>query len=281
MVGRRALNQDTYAGCIQAVPDGDTSFTVDLRAVEFIDSYSVVELLCAMHLLARTSTIELLPPHLGALRGYLAGMRFFELMPEAVAYAGSRSSREPTDDQLIPVSRLDMAAGEYGIELLASFVYPLLPLDVAVPFTDAFAEIASNVIHHAEAEDAFVSGQRLDVAYRGRPPPRLHLVVGDTGIGIRASLAQALPDVEQLGDAEAIERALQPGVTGKPGLNSGVGLYTVLETVRAYRGELRIRSGSWSVVWDSRGSHHVLTPRLSGTVVSAELPTSTLTDGSV
>lgn len=281
IVGCRGLNQDTYADCLHPIPDGENSLVVDLRAVEFIDGYSVIELLCAMHQLSRTSAaIRLLPPH-GALRGYLTGMRFFELMPDVVAYSGSRLSREPTSDQLIPVSRLDMADGEYGIEALANFVYPLLPLDVAVTFTDAFAEIASNVIHHAEAEDAFVSGQRLDIEYRGRPPPRLHLVVGDTGIGIKASLAEALPEVASLSDAEAIERALQPGVTGKPGKNSGVGLYTVRETVTAFDGELRIRSGSWSVVWHRRGSQRYRTPRLGGTVVSAELPTSSKRGGRV
>jgi hypothetical protein len=211
-------------------------------------------------------------PRAPTMRNYLRGMRLFELMPESVILdVPVLDPLPPGNDQFLPVTPIDLAAGEFGIEELCNFAYPQLPRDMAEEFIEALAEIGSNVVQHAKASEAFASGQRLDVAYRRRPPPRLHLVVGDSGIGIRSSLAIAHPEVEQMPEGEAILKAIEPGVTGRPGVNSGVGLYSILEYVRTVGGEMRIRSGNATAIFGRSGQRMLRTPGLPGTIVSVEL----------
>jgi hypothetical protein len=182
-----ALNQDRFAKAVSAVDDQDQVLHVDLRACIFVDSYSVIELLAIMSRAHRANwRISVETPRAPTMRNYLRGMRLFELMPESVILdVPVLDPLPPGNDQFLPVTPIDLAAGEFGIEELCNFAYPQLPRDMAEEFIEALAEIGSNVVQHAKASEAFASGQRLDVAYRRRPPPRLHLVVGDSGIGIR------------------------------------------------------------------------------------------------
>jgi hypothetical protein len=268
-----ALNQDTFARSVSAVKDDEQVLEINLRQCNFVDSYSVIELLIIMRRAERANWKTLLTlPRRKQMSNYLSGMGLLELMSDTVKVSGSKPRpRKPDGDQFLPVTPLDLAAGEFGIEELCNFAYPNLPYSLREEFIDSLAEIGSNVVQHADAYYAFISGQRLDVPYRGRLPPRLHLVVGDTGIGIRKSLSQAQPEVGEMSEEDAILRAIEPGVTGRPGINSGVGLYTILESVKGLGGEMRIRSGSATVVFNRQGRTVLHTPGVPGTVVSVEL----------
>jgi hypothetical protein len=239
-----------------------------------VDSYSAIELLIAMRRAERAEgwTTRLALPYRKQMKNYIARMGLFELMPSLVEVTGTPPrDRKQQSEQFLPITELDISAGEYGIEELCNFAYPNLPRDLREEFTDALAEIGSNVIFHADAYNAFVSGQRLDVEYKGRYPPRLHLVVGDTGIGIKKSLVKARPEVADMSEEDAIRKAIEPGVTGRPGINSGVGLYTILEYVNGLGGEMRIRSKSATIVFNREGTSALRTPGVPGTVVSVEL----------
>lgn len=197
-----ALNQDRFSEAVSAVDDQDHVLHVDLSACIFVDSYSVIELLVIMSRAHRANwRIIVETPSALAMKNYLRGMRLFELMPESVILdVPVPDPLPPGSDQFLPITPIDLAAGEFGIEELCNFAYPQLPRELAEEFIEALAETGSNVVQHAKASEAFASGQRLDVAYRGRRPPRLHLVVGDSGIGIRSSLASAHPEVEEMGE---------------------------------------------------------------------------------
>jgi hypothetical protein len=274
------LSRDTFADSVSAVEDDKKLLDVNLRFCSFVDSYSVIELLIAMRRAERAEgwTTRLTLPLRKQMKNYIARMGLLELMPSSVQIAGSspRDSKQESD-QFLPITQLDLSAGEFGIEELCNFAYPNLPRDLREEFTDALAEIGSNVIQHADAYNAFVSGQRLDVDSKGRYPLRLHLVVGDTGIGIQKSLAKARPEVTDMSEEDAIRKAIEPGVTGRPGINSGVGLYTILEYVNGLGGEMRIRSKSTTIVFNRQGTSVLRTPGVPGTVVSVELwrPTGT------
>jgi hypothetical protein len=267
-----ALNQDTFPSSVQAVDDQNRVLTVDLRACTFVDSFSVIELLTCMARADRADwSIHLLLPAFRPMRGYLANMGLFRLMPPRVRPNELPPSPSGPSDQFLPITPIDLSKGEYGIEELCNFAYPHIPYQYVETFIESLAEVGSNVVQHSEARQAFVSGQRLDVAYRGRLPPRLHLVVGDTGIGIKASLARARPEVASLAEEDAILKAIEAGVTGKPGINSGVGLTTILGYVQGVGGEMRIRSGSATVVFNAEGRQVLRSPGLPGTIVSVEL----------
>jgi signal transduction histidine kinase len=271
---RGALNQDNFPYSVSAADDDKHVLDIDLRYCSFVDSYSVIELLIAMRRAEHAEgwTTQLALPYRRQAKNYIARMGLFELMPSLVEISGSPPrDRKQQSDQFLPVTQLDLSAGEFGIEELSNFAYPNLPRALREEFTEALAEIGSNVIQHADAYNAFVSGQRLDVEYKGRYPPRLHLVVGDTGIGIQKSLAKARPEVADMSEEDAIRKAIEPGVTGRPGINSGVGLYTILEYVNGLGGEMRIRSRSATVIFNREGTSALRTPGVPGTVVSVEL----------
>lgn len=270
---RGALNQDTFEGSGQIVNDGREHLTIDLRNLYFIDSYALVTLLTIATLFAQwgESVLVRLPRAQGP-KTYMARMHFFELLPDNVELDGERPIAGEHARWLVPLTRLDISAGEFGVEQIANFVYPQLPRRLAGGFTEAIAEIGMNVVQHSQAEVGFVAAQRFEKQYQTRKPPRVQLVMGDAGIGIRSSLATVHPEVAKMTDEQAILKALEPGVTSKPGIQSGVGLDTVREYTAMFQGVLRIRSDRATVVL--RRGHLAESrpvPGLSGTIVAVEL----------
>jgi signal transduction histidine kinase len=267
------FNQDTFDRAIERIQDGRRELVVDLRRCIFVDAYALVSLTTVITLACEEAgyTVTLRLPVRQSARTYFARMRFFDLLPEDVLTDGLLPAVTERGAYLMPLTRLNVHGGEQAVEDLANFVWPQLPLQLAERFTGALAEIASNVVAHSGSTVGFVAGQRYDKAYQGRLPPRLHLVVGDAGIGIRASLAAALSEVAQMSEVQAVRYALTPGVTAKPSVHSGVGLSTVRDYARYFGGVMRLRSGGASVVLRPTGEKAIQVPRVRGTVVSVEL----------
>jgi hypothetical protein len=157
-----ALNQDTFASSVSAVKDDEHTLDIDLRNCNFVDSYSVIELLIVMRRAERANwRILLTLPTRRRMSRYLSGMGLLELMPSSVEVRGSRPrARQPDGGQFLPVTPLDLAAGEFGIEQLCNFAYPNLPISLREEFLESLDEMGSNVVQHADAYFAFVSGQR-------------------------------------------------------------------------------------------------------------------------
>lgn len=106
-------------------------------------------------------------------------------------------------------------------------------------------EILDNIFHHSYSPiDGFVCAQTFPKSREAE------FAICDTGIGIRRSLLKNPENVDIESDAEAIERALELGVTGTvdenaAGLNnSGEGLYFIKEAILSNRGEFSIYSGN-------------------------------------
>jgi hypothetical protein len=273
VTGRGNLNQDSFDRALERVDDGVRTLIVDLSRCVFVDPYGLVALLTLMTVAVEQHGYgcELKLPQGQSARTYLARTHFFELLPSGVVTDQAIPTVREAGGFLLPLRRLDVNAGDYAVEELAAFVYPQLPQAFQESFTEGLAEIGSNVVAHSGAPVGFVAGQRYERAFQGRHPPRLHLVVGDAGMGIRKSLAPAHPEVASMSDADVIRMALEPGMTGKPRLHSGVGLSTVRDDARAFAGVLRIRSGGATVVQRPSGERTQLVPRLPGTIVSVEL----------
>jgi signal transduction histidine kinase len=267
------FNQDTFDRAIERIEDGRRELFVDLSRCIFVDAYVLVTLLTVITVAFEEAgyTVTLRLPARQSALTYFARMHFFDLLPREVATDRPLPTVAERGAYLMPLTRLDIHGGEQAVEDLASFVWPHLPWQLAERFTGALAEIASNVVAHSGATVGFVAGQRYEKAFQGRYPPRLHLVVGDAGIGIHASLAAALPEAASMSEVEAVRYALTPGVTAKPGRHSGVGLSTVREYARYFGGVMRLRSGGASVVLRPSGEKAIQVPRVRGTVVSVEL----------
>lgn len=96
-------------------------------------------------------------------------------------------------------------------------------------------EIYGNAFEHgASPVGVFSCGQRYPQRHE------IALTVVDFGAGIPGTV-RGVPTLESISDPDAIEWALMPGTTSKPG-NRGVGLNILAEFIRLNRGRVEIAS---------------------------------------
>ena len=143
-------------------------------------------------------------------------------------------------------------AQEAGLERLLDALVETYVADqpqLVQPLYAALAEIAGNVVDHSGREHGYLALQR----YTRRP--RVEFAVGDSGVGLRARLSQAVPVPD---DRTAIVLAAQTHVTttGQPG--RGRGISEVVAITGAHGGTVTLTSGAARGVF-TRGD---LDPRL-------------------
>jgi anti-sigma regulatory factor (Ser/Thr protein kinase) len=109
--------------------------------------------------------------------------------------------------------------------------------DTAAGVAGAIQEMADNIVRHSDAGNS-------GIAAFSRAGGRFEYVVGDSGIGMLASLKKA-PEFRSLrDDLEALPLAVTPGVSrfGR-GIGFGYGFRAVFLPLRATSGYVRLRSG--------------------------------------
>lgn len=100
----------------------------------------------------------------------------------------------------------------------------------------AISEVSDNVLVHS---DSPVGGLVQLSAFPERR--RVELAVADAGLGIPATLRQAIADLKP--DSRALEQAVKEGVTRSRAVGRGNGLYGTLEISRVSNGYIHIHSG--------------------------------------
>jgi len=120
-------------------------------------------------------------------------------------------------------------------------------------FQTALLEIIANVSVHSGARQVYVAAAAVN--------DRIHLAIGDSGMGIPARLKKS-GIAEKLSCSGAIIKALEPGVSTRVG-RGGLGLTTVSDQVREHGSYMAIRSGDGEVVirgenTTGRDNYHVL-----------------------
>lgn len=126
-------------------------------------------------------------------------------------------------------------------------------------------ELATNVIRH--------SGTRRGVGVVSVEPSRarLNLAIADTGVGIRASLAQN-PKFATAEDLEAIIAAMGAAATGEPGKGAGMGLYLAHHVLQDNGGTFLVRSGTaYHELGEETEGYSNGLAHLQGTLVFADI----------
>jgi len=95
------------------------------------------------------------------------------------------------------------------------------------------SEVTQNVTHSGS------QGYALMQLYKVGNGRRVHIAVGDTGLGIADSLRRKYPQVGQSSDY--LKKSLESGITSRD-IGNGLGLYQVQHLVRNGGGTLTIRS---------------------------------------
>jgi hypothetical protein len=226
--------------------------TIDLRDLAFVYPTTAAVLAAGLH---RAVALDLrvpnesrvLPPKDESIRNYLlradvlqagAGIEIVEPFTRQTP-SGFRECRLfASEDEATDVARELTAALEERGKLDATARSAI--------FT-CLGELSFNVPHHAVSPTGGVAAAQ---SYPQRH--RFEATIVDLGIGIRASLSQNATYASIESDVSAIERALELGVTSKPGSegltrHSGYGLSVTEHLLQKNGGRLIVRSGHGEV----------------------------------
>lgn len=241
-----------------------------MEDVEFVDPYGMVLLLCLSReaKLYDTRTTVIFPKHQTCCT-YLSRMRFHEqLSAQGVKVKGSRTVREVEPGRLLECHEFDTRSFEALCDsvtgrMLAFKYHPNAVLDLK----DAMLEIGANVEEHAHTFGGFLAAQTFKV---GTAQEYMVFAIGDVGVGIRQSLESGRVPTDS--DIEAIEYALQPGVSSVKDKVRGFGFEHMTEAITGLRGELYVRSAAGKVIVSPSGTKSQAVGTLGGTIVAARVP---------
>lgn len=191
----------------------------------------------------------------------------------AARYAGVIEGQQTYGPGVFPLQRFDLNV-PFQERWLATVVTGTLARPSvlrSVVWTSAI-ELAKNAYEHSRAASVYVAALRQ----RGGSGEDdwLQVAIGDTGVGIPATIGARYDSV--VNDRHALALAMTPGVssTGIPG--RGMGLAIVSNYTKSYMGMLTIRSGYGR--FDIQGRQErprlISGPPLTGTFIFIRVPTS-------
>ena len=127
-------------------------------------------------------------------------------------------------------------------------------------------EITDNVLVHAQSP----IGGLIQVSRFERREKRIEYIVADAGIGIPKTLRQSHPELSS--DADALERAIQQGVTRDKAIGQGNGLFGSYKVCSHSRGSFYLESGRGKLTFNEKG-FRVATENVpfEGTLVAAQI----------
>jgi len=190
----------------------------------------------------------------------------------AIATVAGRAYRAlPAAGRFMPLSQIASRNDHEAVKRAVDGVCDLMVrnFDDSRSFLPAFEwavqELVDNVVVHSETPTpAVVCGQVYPVQRR------VDVGICDFGIGIRGSLASRFAFTS---DREAIERAVERGVTRDPAVGQGNGLAGARLIAASNGGTLRLRSGGLELQFEAERSTAMQIPVLPGTGVCLRLRT--------
>lgn len=226
------------------------------------------------HAAAHTREVVLACPNNRHVHRYLERVDFYEHLPPNVRLNQPRPRvrRRDQQDQLIELTRIGSTDDVEGLMDRVSKVAKrqVGPGHLAMAFATAIGAATENVVDHAKSSiGALVAAQRYEAT-------GLELAVVDLGLGIPTTLGEN-PSYADLTDLEAIERALEDGVSSVQEEGRGTGLWELVETVgKAKASTLGIGSGRGDLrlSWRNGGrTRNAATPghEIPGTWISIRL----------
>ncbi len=239
---------------------------IDLHAVEFVRPMSVAILLALLKVLKQRGVqVELVQPAQNV-HEYLTRINFYEQLNVPVDYPWQR--RDPTGRFIEIANPQSETAGEGVANEIVAIMAQNAPHfeQVQNGIQYAFIEIVNNVFHHAQSP---IHGIVCAQSYPKREC--IEIAVVDYGCGI----AQSLRAHHKFAcNEEALYLAIKPRVTGRPGYNSGEGLFFTTEIIRANQGSMVLYSGDGGLFFNGNQMTYQAGSMWPGTIVGLTFHTN-------
>ena len=244
---------------------------IDMKAVTFLTPYALIYLACFINNYNRLGvTFQTIYPDSMPVRQYLNPQRFWErLRFEAERESiGHGNSQWMSTSDIIQIPNIDYIAEDAGrklYDLLTSNSIRLNARDLEI----VFVELVDNFSRHSDEETAIC-------AVRWFPSMnRLHLAIGDCGMGIRKSLSSNddYRELRNKSHGEAAAKAFEVSV-GRTS-EGGMGLTDARDTMARTGGQLFLSTGDAWVL--ARGKDDLLVGKqeydLPGVQIELAIPT--------
>lgn len=248
---------------------------IDMRECRFVRPPAILwSAVLPLLSLEQGSSCRLLVPENMGVCLYLQSVGLFSLLKEAGVEIDDRGIAVRHDAQLIlPLTRF---RSEADVEALANSALEALgragvgSANLYPVVSEVFAELALNAVQHAESR---IGALGLIQFYESQSGRRFVCTVADGGIGIRQSLVRNPNLADKVAyDWDAIELALEEGVTGTSSRTRGIGLYGVAEDMRKPGRQLIVHSGIGMLLMnDGVQNEPQRTSLFPGTLVSASI----------
>jgi hypothetical protein len=238
---------------------------IDLRAATFVEPLELVEIAARAEFHRRRGDrVEVLAPDDPSVANYLARMRLGWALTElGVGHDLPYVRERDLAGQLLELTYFESTIRS---DELAAMVYHRMaaesPASAAALYT-SLCEVGQNVPEHAEVPGGWAAAQAT------RRHGSVYFAVADSGIGMRRSLAaRGARD-----DAEALEMAMDRGLSRFATAGHGNGLVETCRLVTARHGRVQMVSGG-AVRIVSRASRRTSEPAVPfpGTLLQGSVP---------
>jgi anti-sigma regulatory factor (Ser/Thr protein kinase) len=245
--------------CENAISSGEKEVLFDFSTCAFSDPFAVTLLVGAMKACAaKGHEVIYASSENKKLDNYFKGIGFYEFGARAI-------DRSRFSDQQVELKHLKAVDPTYtdaviqvlqGILRMSKGVRASLHLSINELLTNTFD-------HSGDIEGCLVCAQ----AYTARG--NVNICLTDFGKGILKSLSSA-PEYSYLNDSiDAIELAIQEGVTSRVGKLAGLGLTHIHRFLKVNEGEVHIISGDGWVYWNYKNGNNV-TPKRKRLAIAFE-----------
>jgi hypothetical protein len=245
---------------------------IDLSRPFFFGATGMVPLIALIDDLAgRSWRVQVAPPNQNALEEYWTKAGWLQaILGEEAPFPVARSTFTP----------LSSYANYQQLNRLLNVLFDLLakisefPTGVLRAVEWTINELADNVLVHS-------GGARGWMQAIARPKHDLiDIVVTDRGLGVLSTLREGFPDLSS--DQDALELAIEQGVTRNSSIGAGNGLAGSIRIAREAHGYVNVLSGTGLLRLFHDGTFHQMPAdqrfQFDGTVVTITLPTGQAID---
>lgn len=279
-----ATNFDDFLANVMHTAHIHPHITLDLRSLQFIDVFAMVSIIyCCADVQERFGCRVRLEFTEEGAGSFLPRVGFFDVLGSEVicadVFTPARLEWERAlhgeDRALLELTRIDSPT---AVDMVMDKLIHVLRYHLRYQRHDAydlaivFSELCNNVLDHSPVTAQGLAAMQVFGSSTGR---FMQFVVGDRGVGIKATLQRNPRFAALRSDIQAIMASTHLGVSEHVEATRGNGLHHLLELAFKHHGSIQIRSGQGKVYWrmDHQQRYQFPVPHLQGAQFSITFPT--------